>query len=208
MAIDGNVSGLNQTTFRALQQIKDPKNMTEAEATQLKTAIAKDGIDSAEEDLIAELTRTDGKSITINAEKDAGFSPQSLQFNPVATKAQGVLNSLKPTVTGIELNQLWSKGPVGIKKIAELYKNPANTNVITAFAAKRIAMDYAVSNPLNGYAPLIKSIRNFQAGFAQLGEAEKARGSQFLYNVISDFDRNKVGDFIPDLIYSGLKTAP
>lgn len=206
--IDGNVSGLNRDVFTALQKIKDPKNMSEAEATQLKAAIEKGGIDAAEEDLIAELTRTDGKSITINAQQGADFSPKSLQFNPAATKAQGILNSLKPTVTSVELNQLWNKGPVGIKKIAELYKNPANTNVITAFAVKRIALDYASSNALNGYAPLIKSIRNFQAGFAQLGETEKARGSQFLYNVISDFDRNTARDLIPDLIYSGLKTSP
>ncbi|MBT9545050.1 MAG: hypothetical protein IV090_06650 [Candidatus Sericytochromatia bacterium] len=205
MAIDGNVSGLNQTTFRALQQIKDPKNMTEAEATQLKTAIAKDGIDSAEEDLIAELTRTDGKSITINAEKDAGFSPQSLQFNPVATKAQGVLNSLKPTVTEADLNKLWAKGAPGVRDIAKLFKNPANTNIITAFAMKRLAVDYAVSNPLNGYAPMIRSIRNFSDGFSQLSPEDKARGSQFIYNVVSEFDRTKAGGMIPDLLYERFK---
>lgn len=205
MAIDGNVSGLNQTTFRALQQIKDPKNMTEAEAAKLKTAIEKDGIDSAEEDLIAELTRTDGKSITINAEKDAGFNPQTLQFNPAASKAQGVLNSLKPTVTSNELSRLWDKGPPGMREIAKLYKNPANVNVITAFAMKRLAIDFAVSNPLNGYAPLVKSIRNFSDGFSQMSPEDKAKGSQFIYNVVSEFDRTKAGGMIPDLLYERFK---
>ncbi len=205
MAIDGNVSGLNQTTFRALQQIKDPKNMTEAEATQLKTAIAKDGIDSAEEDLIAELTRTDGKSITINAQQDAGFAPKGLQFNPATAKAQTVLSGLKPTTTDAELSKLWDKGPAGVKEIATLFKNPGNTNIITAFATKRVALDFAKSNTLNGYAPLIKSLRNFSNGLAQLSPEEKAKGSQFIYNVISEFDRTKAGDMIPDFIYSRFK---
>lgn len=86
--IDNSVSQLNAVVYSALQEVKDPGQITEAEAQKIRTAILLDGeIDTNERDLMNELTQGKGNVRVSNGEAPAA----SLNVSAAQGKAKSTL---------------------------------------------------------------------------------------------------------------------
>jgi len=112
--INGRVTGLNQDVFKALQQVKNPQQMSSAEAQKLKTAILKDGkIDANEQDLLEELTANQTQ-VRVEARRESNFNPSALNFKATQGEAKTILQTLNqvgPTFEDSEIDQ-----GIGLKK--------------------------------------------------------------------------------------------
>lgn len=87
-SIDKSVARLNEPVFHALQNIKDPKALTEADAQEIRKAVLADGtVDEAERDLIDELSQNSG-SITVSGGESGG----TLTLGVAQGKAKAALN--------------------------------------------------------------------------------------------------------------------
>lgn len=91
--IDRSVSNLNTDVYKAVKNVKNPEQMTKAEATAIRQAVLKDGtVDASEADLLAELTQKDRNQANVRISQSAEFSPTSLSLGPVSKEAAAELD--------------------------------------------------------------------------------------------------------------------
>lgn len=205
MAIDGNVSGLNRDVFTALQKVKDPKNMSETEAKDVRAAIMKDNkIDAAEADLLQELTQDKAVQVKVGAQKTSDFQPSDLNFGKTSGAAKVTLETLtKP----VDLNQLWNGGAEGKRKLIDLYSiSPTTRQQVTQFVATKLKEAWNTSNIGNGYAPLRNLIAEAYSTVDKADPKTFNNGRNLLYDSMKSVDRS-TNDSIPDFLYQWLKTA-
>jgi hypothetical protein len=87
--INKQVQNLNTDVMNALKAVKNPQNATVAEVREIRTAILKDGtIDSAEQDLIDELTEDNAKGIQISA---SGSAAPSISLSALSDDGQDAI---------------------------------------------------------------------------------------------------------------------
>jgi hypothetical protein len=205
--VDGNVSNLNRDVFSALKSIKDPQHITADEAQTLQKAILKDGhIDSAESDLLQELTQDKFQSIKVSAQKSADFHPDDLSLAPVNGAMKQDLQTLRTHPE--ELNRLWAGGSDGLGEMVKLYStSPQAKNMIMNFIGQKFQDAWKNSDVMNGYGPL-RDLIGQSFNTLKSSDPETARnGRQMLFDAAQALDRY-LGGSVPDFLYNWLKPNP
>lgn len=200
--IDGRVSGLNRDAFQALQQVKNPQKMTEAEAKSVRSAIMKDGrIDAAEKDLLQEMTHDSGK-IQVSAQATADFHPADLNFTSATGEAKDRLDILANTPN---LNTLWDGGSEGRRKLIDFYSiSPATARRATQFVASKVNQAWQKSNLTNGYGPLRDLIGEAYGAIKDADPETNSKGRTMYYDAAKMVDQY-AGDAIPDFVYNWIR---
>jgi hypothetical protein len=201
--IDGRVSGLNKDVFQTLQNIKKTNSgaLTEANAKELQVAINKDGkIDSAEQDLLTELTQSNIRTINIQS---ADSPANSLVFGTTAGKARSVLQETQtPTA---ELDKLATQGGEGIQALTKIYqRSPADAERVTNALAKKGLEAWDKSGVTNAYGPLTSMISSAFSGIKKLEGQDNSDARLMLHGAIKQIDTTK-NDAIPDFLYNWIR---
>jgi t-SNARE complex subunit (syntaxin) len=201
--IDGRVSGLNNDVFQALQNIKKTNSgaLSETDAKTLQTAINKDGkIDSAEQDLLTELTQSSLRSINIQS---ADSPAQSVVFATTSGKARSVLQETQTSTA--QLKKLASEGEKGIQELTKIYqRSPADAERVVAVLAKEGLAAWDKSSVTNGYGPLTQMISSAYAGINKMSGQDNTDGRWMLHKAIKQIDTVK-NDAIPDFLYNWIR---
>lgn len=202
MAIDGKVSGLNTTTFNALQAIKkrNPGSLTEKDANELKAAVNKDGkIDDGERDLLEEMTQSQFRNITVTQE--GNINAKVMTFPTVGNAKKVLQDTINPV---LNLEEAWNNGNTGFNDIIKAYKkSPMEEARVTNFVADKLAKAWEQSNMGNGYKPLRDMIGRLY-GFSNSAGSDTNTGRTILYKSMNQIDRN-AGDSIPDFLYNWVR---
>lgn len=117
-SINKQVQNLNPDVMNALKAIKNPEKATVAEVREIRTAILKDGtIDSAEQDLIDELTEDNAKGIQVSA---SGSATTSISLNSLSGEGQDALG-ISLLALGQRKGELFYES--GKAKLTEVYQD-------------------------------------------------------------------------------------
>jgi hypothetical protein len=201
--IDGRVSGLNNDVFQTLQNIKKTNSgsLTEADAKALQTAINKDGkIDSAEQDLLTELTQSNIRAITIQS---ADSPANSLVFGTTLGKARNLLQETQTPTS--KLDSLAGQGPDGIGELTKIYqRSPADADRVVAALARKGSEAWDKSNVGNTYGPLRTMISSAYSGVNKLEGQDNSDARWMLHKAIKQIDTQK-GDAVPDFLYNWVR---
>lgn len=200
--IDGRVSGLNRDVFQAMQRVRNPERMTEAEAKDVRKAVMKDGrMDAAERDLMKELTQNSGR-VQIEAQNSAGFSPQALDFAVASGEAKERLDLL---ASPPNLNDLWNEGPEGITKLIDYYSiSPQTANNATRFAAGKFLQAWNDSSWRDGFKNMRDVISTAYGAIKNADQQTHNAGREMYYDALKMVDQH-VGDKIPDSLYNWVR---
>lgn len=201
--IDGRVSGLNKDVFQTLQNIKKTNAgaLSEADAKAIQTAINKDGkIDSAEQDLLTELTQSNLRSITIQS---ADAPAQSVVFSTTSGKTRSVLQETQ--VSTAQLNKLASQGADGIQELTKIYqRSPADAERVVNALAKEGLAAWDKSSVTNAYKPLAQMISASYSGINKMTGQDNTDARWMLHRAIKQIDTQK-SDAIPDFLYNWIR---
>ncbi len=201
---DGKVNGLNAEVFSALDAIKraNPGALTMKEALALRAAIIKDDqIDALEADLLAEITQSQFRSITITMAGDAEKHTVRTIY-PCSGHAKTVLReTLEPQLNHEES---WAAGVSGWSAmVIDSKKDDTRAQRVAAFVQARVSDAWESSNQANGYKPL-RDLLAKRYGFSKspdfpADQVERAR--KLVIDACHAADI-KAKDQIPDFLYS------
>ena len=200
--INSQVNNLNKDVFKALQKVKDPNSVTQAEAKNIRTSVLQDGkIDQNEASLLKALTKDSGE-VNVSAAQTADFSPSDLKFGAVKGKAKEVVETLtKPS----DLNKLWDQGAEGWKKIIDLSTlSPESKSNITKFTANKLYSSWQKSNVYNMYKPLRDDLAQAYNTVKNSDSETLNQGRELLHDAMKMID-NKIDDKVPDYLYNWLQ---
>ncbi|MGV3523563.1 MAG: C39 family peptidase [Candidatus Sericytochromatia bacterium] len=108
--VDRSVRGLNAEVWGAVSRIQNPQQISTAEAQALRSAILKDGkFDTAERDLVAELTQDNSAEVRVESTQSADFPANSLTLGPLASDAKEALAISQMDVYKAKFNVLKDK---------------------------------------------------------------------------------------------------
>jgi hypothetical protein len=202
---DGKVTGLNADSYAALQTIRkrNPGALFEADAQELVTVIRKDGkIDEGETDLLAEMTNSHFRSITITPAKTGADVADNLIVYPTSGNSKKVLQAvLNPP---LDLAAEWAKPDHGWNALVKDYKSNLNREaIVQAFVAAEMAKKWEVSNMANGYKPLRDQLAKLY-GLSNSTGSDTHSGRTLLYKAMIIVDRN-AKDAVPDFLYNWVR---
>lgn len=199
---DGKVTGLNADSYATLQTVRkrNPGALNTVDAKELAAAVQKDGMtDAGEADLLAEMTQSQFRSITVTPITAGGDVAAKIVLYPVAGNAKTVLQHvLNPP---LDLAAEWAMPDHSWNLLVREYKaSPEKEARVLAFVAEEMAKKWEVSNFGNGYKPLRDAIGKVY-GLCNAPGADGNTGKTLLYRAVNTVDRN-AGDAMPDFLYN------
>ena len=189
---DGQVNGLNQSSFEAFQAIKqrNPGALTEQDAQALKQALLADQrLDDQEQDLLVELTQSQFRSITITP---SGGQGQKIRSYPVSGATKTVLSdTLNPPV---DYSACWERGREGyLQMLTDAARSEKHEANVTRFLEEKFREKWRQSNMANGYKPLRDQLGVLNAYTSQL--PQPGLGKKILSDAMGSLDRSESDSF-------------
>lgn len=201
---DGKVSGLNAAVYDTLDTIHraNPGALTTKNAMTLRESIIKDDqVDALEADLLAELTQSQFRSVTVTKAGAAENAPKLTRY-PCSGAAKTVLQvTLDPQ---LNLADAWTKGIAGWKDIVlASQKNPREEQRVSTYLQERVAQAWEASNQSNGYKPFRDMIaQRYGYTKAPTFPADQANHARkLMIDACTAVDRIS-GDKMPDFLYT------
>lgn len=201
---DGKVVGLNAEVYDAYDAIirNNPGALTAKNAMTLREAVIKDDqIDAAEADLLAEMTQSQFRSITIT-KVGAAANASKLTRYPCSGLSKTILSqTLHPA---LDLTAAWSNGSAGWQEmVLESRKNQTEEQRVATFLEARVSEAWETSNQGNGYKPFrdMLSKRYGYTKAAGFPASHAASARKLMIDACTSVDR-KSGDKMPDFLYT------
>ncbi len=203
--INGRVTGLNKTTFDALEKVNVSTNRTGVlsadAAKELSQAILKDGkIDTAEEDLLIELTQDKSRLVSVSS---ADSAPNQVTFGTAKGNAKNIL--LETLAPRKKIEEMIDNGAQGFKDLTKVYsRSPADAKRVVDILVSKAGKAWDASSLGNRYEPLRTFIATAYSGVNALEGQANTDGRNMLHEALKQVDQN-VGDRIPDVFYNWVR---